>query len=101
MSLSNPLAWFAICALCLLIAAALAQTSGFYRARLAEDAGRFECIDGLRGFLALGVFASHAVRMYVLHDTGEWSLPAGGAPFHSKAAAAGVALFFMITGFLF
>lgn len=101
MSLSNPAPWFAICALCLLIAAALAQTSRFYREQLAGDAGRFECIDGLRGFLALGVFAAHAVRMYGLHLDGEWSLPAGGAPFHGKAAAGGVALFFMITGFLF
>jgi peptidoglycan/LPS O-acetylase OafA/YrhL len=101
MSLSNPAPWFAICALCLLVGVALAQTSRFYRARLAEEAARFECIDGLRGFLALGVFAAHAVRMYELHATGAWSLPPGDAPFHTKAAAAGVALFFMITGFLF
>lgn len=101
MSLSNPVPWFAICALCLLIAAALAHTSDFYREQAAQGAAsRFECIDGLRGFLALGVFASHAVRMYSLHATGEWS--AGElAGFHGKAASAGVALFFMITGFLF
>jgi len=98
MSLSNPLPWFAICALCLLIGWALARTSGFYRAQV-DAAGRFECIDGLRGFLALGVFAVHAVNMYTLHTVGRWSTDA--APFHSKAASAGVALFFMITGFLF
>ena len=100
MSLSNPAPWFAICALCLLTAAALACTSRFYRARLDEGAAsRFECIDGLRGFLALGVFAVHAVNMYTLHATGQWA--SGSAPFHSKASTAGVALFFMITGFLF
>jgi peptidoglycan/LPS O-acetylase OafA/YrhL len=73
MSLSNPLPWFAICGLCLLIGAAIVQTSHFYRAQLAADGGRFECIDGLRGFLALGVFAVHAVNMYTLHADGQWT----------------------------
>lgn len=100
MSLSNPLAWFAICALCLLLAAALAHTSSFYRERLAEaGASRFQEIDGLRGFLALGVFGAHAVNMYTLHAADIWV--AGIAPFYSVAARAGVALFFMITAFLF
>ena len=100
MSLSNPAPWFAICALCLLIGAALVQTSRFYRAQVAEGAAsRFECIDGLRGFLALGVFAVHAVNMYTLHAGGQWA--SGSAPFHAKASTAGVGLFFMITGFLF
>ena len=99
MSLSDPTAWFAICALCLLLCAALAQTSGFYRAQLAAAAtSRFECIDGLRGFLALGVFGVHAVNMYTLHAHGRWS---AGSPFYSDASGAGVGLFFMITGFLF
>jgi peptidoglycan/LPS O-acetylase OafA/YrhL len=99
MSLSNPLSWFGICALCLAIGWALARTSGFYRAQVDAAGARFECIDGLRGFLALGVFAVHAVNMYTLHAAGRWSTDV--APFHSKAASAGVALFFMITGFLF
>jgi len=100
MSLSNPAPWFAICALCLLLGAALARSSAFYRERLAEaGASRFEMIDGLRGFLALGVFGVHAVNMYTLHATGVWS--AGIAPFYATAARAGVAAFFMITGFLF
>lgn len=100
MSLSNPAAWFAVCALCLLIGAALARTSGFFRERLGETgASRFEMIDGLRGLLALGVFGAHAVNMYTLHASGVWV--AGIAPFYSSAARAGVALFFMITGFLF
>lgn len=100
MTLSNPLAWFAICALCLALGAALARASGFYRERLAEaGGGRFETIDGLRGFLALGVFGTHAVNMYTLHTSGEWVT--GSAPFYGTAARAGVALFFVITGFLF
>lgn len=100
MGLSNPLAWFAICALCLLLAAALAHTSAFYRERLAEaGASRFRELDGLRGFLALGVFGAHAVNMYTLHAEGEWA--AGIAPFYGLTARAGVALFLMITAFLF
>ena len=98
MSISNPASWFAICALCLLIGWALARTSAFYRAE-ADVPGRFECIDGLRGFLALGVFAAHAVNMYTLYTMGRWATDV--APFHNKAALGGVALFFMITGFLF
>jgi peptidoglycan/LPS O-acetylase OafA/YrhL len=100
MSLTSPLPWFAICALCLAIGAALAYTSRFYRAQLAEEAAtRFQCVDGLRGFLALGVFAAHAVNMYTLYTLDRWA--AQLSPFHMKAAGAGVAVFFMITGFLF
>ena len=100
MSLSDPTAWFAICALCLLAGWAILRSSVFYRAQLAEaTASRFECIDGLRGFLALGVFGVHAVNMYTQHAYGEWATDL--APFYVQAAGGGVALFFMITGFLF
>ena len=100
MTLSDPLPWFAICALCLAIGGAVALASPFYRARLAESAaGRFETLDGLRGFLALGVFGAHAVNMYTLHVDGVWVGDA--APFYHFAARTGVALFFMITAFLF
>jgi peptidoglycan/LPS O-acetylase OafA/YrhL len=99
MSLGNPLPWFAIVALCLAAASGILLGSRFYRERLAEGGGRFEAIDGLRGFLALGVFGGHAVNMFTLHADGVWS--AGLGTFHGRAAHAGVALFFMITGFLF
>ena len=99
MSLSNPLPFFAICAISLAVASAIALASGFYRERLAESGGRFEAIDGLRGFLALGVLGGHAVNMYSLYTSGVWS--GDLAPFYSGAATAGVAVFFMITGFLF
>ncbi len=100
MALSNPMPWFAICALCLLVAGAIAATSDFYRARLGEaQASRFECLDGLRGFLALAVFGAHAINMYTLLALGTWT--ADLAPFHARAAYAGVSLFFAITGFLF
>jgi peptidoglycan/LPS O-acetylase OafA/YrhL len=98
MTLANPAAWFALCALSLLIGGALAR-GDFFRARLAESAGRFETLDGLRGFLALGVLGGHAINMYTLHASGVWD--AGEATFYALAANTGVALFFAITGFLF
>ena len=100
MSISNPLPWFAIVTLCMVIGWALARTSAFYRAELdAQGRGRFDCVDGLRGFLALAVFGGHAVNMHSLHTRGVWQ--SDYAPFHHEASIAGVALFFMITGFLF
>jgi peptidoglycan/LPS O-acetylase OafA/YrhL len=100
MSFLDPLPWFALCALSLAVGAAVSFASPFYRARLAEsEAGRFETLDGLRGFLALGVLGGHAVNMYTLHAEGVWT--AANAPFYHFAARTGVALFFMITAFLF
>lgn len=100
MSIVHPFFWFAVCALCLVFGAIVGRGSAFYRARLAESgASRFETVDGLRGFLALGVFGLHAVTMYKWHVDGVW-VP-DGAPFYEFVAKSGVALFFMITAFLF
>src|SRR4051812_9293181 len=100
MNFANPIPWFVICTLCLLIGGLVAARSEFFRARLAEStAARFETLDGLRGFLALGVFGGHAMNMYNQHATGTWS--AGAPSFYGTAAETGVALFFAITGFLF
>jgi peptidoglycan/LPS O-acetylase OafA/YrhL len=100
MPLFNPIGWFAVCALCVLLGGAIARTSPFYRARLDESAaGRYETLDGLRGFLAYAVLASHAVSMHAFHTTGAWTDAA--SPLYARAAQAGVALFFAITGFLF
>src|SRR5436190_1987630 len=100
MDFSSPLPWFAVCALCLLLAAGIGRSSGFYAEQLAAASGRFETIDGLRGFLALGVFGGHVVNMYILRTAGTWG-SADVPPFYPRAAMAGVALFFMITAFLF
>jgi len=55
-------------------------------------------LDGLRGFLALGVFVHHAAiyRQY-LRD-GTWGVT---TPFFTKLGPFGVTLFFMITAYLF
>lgn len=99
MSFSDAGSWIAICALCLALAAGIARSSGFYRARLVQPGGRFDTVDGLRGFLALAVFGEHAASMQGLMTTGVWG--EGVAPFYTSASKAGVSLFFMITAFLF
>jgi peptidoglycan/LPS O-acetylase OafA/YrhL len=60
---------------------------------------RISTLDGLRGFLALGVFFHHAAiyHEYLLDD--RWQLPP--SQFYSLIGQVGVAIFFMITGYLF
>jgi peptidoglycan/LPS O-acetylase OafA/YrhL len=62
-------------------------------------ASRHASIDGLRGFLALGVFVFHLVVTYRYIQTGQWRVPTSG--FYALLGPVGVSLFFMITGFLF
>lgn len=61
--------------------------------------GRFSSIDGLRGYLAFFVFIHHSCVWYFYLQTGEWKLPPSNLYIHFGQSA--VALFFMITGFLF
>jgi peptidoglycan/LPS O-acetylase OafA/YrhL len=99
-SLWNPLPWLLVIALCIAIADAVARRSAFYQTRLAEEStGRYGAIDGLRGYLALAVFGTHALHMYFLHARGSWV--SDEASFVGSASEAGVSLFFMITAFLF
>lgn len=62
-------------------------------------AGRFATIDGLRGYLAFAVFLHHASIWWGYLRSGRWELPASPLFVHFGQSA--VALFFMITGFLF
>jgi len=61
--------------------------------------GRFASIDGLRGYLAFFVFIHHASIWYFYLQTGKWTSPPSA--FYTNLGQASVALFFMITGFLF
>jgi peptidoglycan/LPS O-acetylase OafA/YrhL len=56
-------------------------------------------IDGLRGWLALGVFFTHVALMYAYNVSGAWEAPASA--FYRLTGEIAVSLFFMITGFLF
>ncbi len=66
-------------------------------ARITHD--RFATLDGLRGFLAFGVFGHHAAVTHGYLLTGKWELPPSA--FYTALGEVGVSLFFMITGFLF
>lgn len=61
--------------------------------------GHAPTIDGLRGFLAFGVFVHHASIWYTFLQTGVWNVPASRLYTHLGQST--VSLFFMITGFLF
>lgn len=61
--------------------------------------GRMGPIDGLRGFLALGVFCHHFTIWEGYLHTGLWRAPENH--FNSQLGPIGVNLFFMITAFLF
>lgn len=60
---------------------------------------RFNSIDGLRGYLAFFVFLHHSVIWYFYLQTGVWQVPASRLFTHFGQAS--VAVFFMITSFLF
>jgi len=68
-----------------------------FRVELAQ--GHAPSIDGLRGFLAFGVFIHHACIWYAFLQTGAWAPPASRVYTHLGQST--VSLFFMITGFLF
>lgn len=56
-------------------------------------------LDGLRGYLAIGVFVHHATIYYGLLANGTWDNPASW--FYTRLGPIAVAFFFMITGYLF
>lgn len=60
---------------------------------------RISTLDGLRGFLALGVFFHHAAIYHEYLLDGRWQLPP--SQFYTLIGQVGVAIFFMITGYLF
>jgi peptidoglycan/LPS O-acetylase OafA/YrhL len=60
---------------------------------------RYASIDGLRGYLAFGVFIHHSIITWIFLRTGVIDFPPSN--FYSQLGQGSVALFFMITGFLF
>ncbi len=66
---------------------------------LHEDTARHRSLDGLRGYLALGVFLHHSVIWQGYRVSGAWASPPSA--FYTQAGKGSVALFFMITAFLF
>jgi peptidoglycan/LPS O-acetylase OafA/YrhL len=68
-------------------------------ANLTIDRGRYGALDGFRGVLAIGVFVHHSFTAYKYFTLGvwDWSL----SPILNHLGQTSVAIFFMITGFLF
>lgn len=74
--------------------------STFFKLELKTELNvRISNLDGLRGFLALGVFFNHSVLMYYYYKTQVWGLP--DEFMKSYPGDIAVPIFFMITGFLF
>jgi peptidoglycan/LPS O-acetylase OafA/YrhL len=64
-----------------------------------HDPHRYVPLDGIRGFLALGVFVHHCCVTWSFLQTGSWDLL--NVNLVIQLGRASVALFFMITAFLF
>ena len=97
MNVYTPIGYLAVSAILLAIAA-----SPVFRAADASwhtQTNRTSTIDGLRGFLALGVFFHHAVIYHRFLIDGVWTTPPSAL--YTELGQASVVLFFMITGFLF
>ncbi|MBC7886261.1 MAG: acyltransferase [Ferruginibacter sp.] len=60
---------------------------------------RNDAIDGMRGFLAIGVFIHHSCIWHQFIQIGKWQDP--GSNLYTQLGQTSVLLFFMITSFLF
>jgi len=67
--------------------------------RYLERNTRLGCIDGLRGYLAIGVFIHHFAITFHWKNGASWGRPP--EDYFTHFGQSGVAIFFMITGFLF
>jgi peptidoglycan/LPS O-acetylase OafA/YrhL len=82
------------------VAKLIVSRSVFYQAAIqTSNKARYKALDGLRGFLALGVFFHHAVVNYQYFQLGSWQTAASTV--YAFLGQGAVAFFFMITGFLF
>jgi len=87
-----------VAVLCLAVSAVIAARDPWYRDHFRRHSHRFEAIDGLRGFLAVGVLCAHVMTTRGFYETGAWSTT---SRVHVAMGESAVTLFFMITGFLF
>jgi peptidoglycan/LPS O-acetylase OafA/YrhL len=90
--------YFAIMLLCFILAHALSflMPKSYW---VHSKQQKHQVIEGIRSFLALGVFFHHAVITYYSYVTGDWLLPP--SRFYANIGQFSVAVFFLITGFLF
>lgn len=92
--------YFFIMLAVLLLGSLLARSLPFYKKTLnAEEHGRYETLDGLRGILAIAVFFQHAVTNHFYFINGFWQMTE--VKFYRHLGGEAVILFFMITSFLY
>ena len=81
-----------------LVASALTRLPSVAQ-HVTKSGGRYGALDGFRGVLAVGVFVHHSFVADVYFQTGRWEWTS--SPLLNHLGQTTVALFFMITGFLF
>lgn len=94
LQITSPLPILAALLIALSLASLLVKLFG---APAADE--RFATIDGLRGYLAFFVFLHHSSYWYFYLHTGHWHVE--NSNLYTHLGQSSVALFFMITGFLF
>ncbi|MGW8464400.1 acyltransferase family protein [Pseudomonas sp. CLCA07] len=100
MTETNPLIALAAYLLAIVTAALLLRAVPKIARQIEHSSeSRYASIDGLRGYLAFGVFVHHAIITLIFLRTGVFDFPPSN--FYSQLGQGSVALFFMITAFLF
>ncbi|WP_416050609.1 acyltransferase family protein [Cupriavidus basilensis] len=99
--INNPIFGILVIGLCVSLASIACKYSRFYREMATEAGGadRYGQIDGVRGYLALAVFLTHALSAFYWYRTGKWEWPP--SVFYTLCGEIPVSVFFMITGYLF
>jgi len=100
LSHTSIIPYFVIMAILVLFSSLLVKKIPFYK-KIAEAEGseRYEALDGLRGFLAIGVFFQHAIQNYSFFQTGVWQIT--DERFYRFLGGEAVILFFITTSFLY
>lgn len=83
----------------MLVAARILQNLKTIKSTTTQDDGRYGALDGLRGVLAYGVMTHHTITAYNYFETGYWQWSENATL--NNLGQSTVAIFFMITGFLF
>ncbi len=97
---TSILPFFVVMLIITVFASVLVRYIPFYKKIADSEAGgRYESLDGLRGFLAFGVFFQHAVTNFAYFSTGIWQIT--DIRFYRHLGGESVILFFIITSFLY
>lgn len=94
------LIWPFFACMALLLAFAASPVLSVTDSPQGQVSSRLPALDGLRAFAALAVVFHHATYNRYLLLEGRWGVPSS-ASFYQLLGEAGVAVFFMVTGYLF